>query len=293
MKIRIPESELVLNKDGSVYHLMLKPEHIADNIIVVGDQDRVNRISRYFDRIEYKIQNREFITHTGWFSGKRITAISTGIGPDNIDIVMNELDAAVNIDLQERSVKDALKSLNIIRIGTSGSLQPDIPVDSTIISCYGIGIDGLLHYYENRPTNEEKEIASSFISHCKFPEKFNRPYAVKGSEILFDIMKEGMYEGITITAHGFYGPQGRALRLAPYYKEINDKLSSYSYNGLRITNYEMETSALYGLGKLMGHNCCTVCAVIANRHRKEYSNNSSETMDKLIQNVLERTSERL
>lgn len=285
----IPESELVLNKDGSVYHLCLKPENIADNVIVVGDQDRVKKISRYFEKIEFKIAHREFITHTGYYNKKRITVISTGIGPDNIDIVLNELDAAVNIDLQKRQINNKKRTLNIIRIGTSGALQKDIPVDSFVISEYGLGIDGLMNFYDFKHTPEEKKIERTFVAHTGWKERLNRPYAVKGSASLINKIGMNMFRGITVTAPGFYGPQGRILRLMPVMKNLNRQLTSFIHNGnMRITNFEMETSALYGLGRALGHNCCTVCAIIANRLMHQYSKNPKKSVDLLIRTVLER-----
>lgn len=285
----IPESELVLNSDGSVYHIRLKPEHIADNVIIVGDQERVKKISGYFEKIEFKISHREFITHTGYFQGKRITALSTGIGPDNIDIVLNELDAAVNIDLYKRTIKEKKRSLNIIRIGTSGALQKNIPVDSFVVSSYALGIDGLMNFYDFKHTNEEKEIENTFVKHTKWNSRLGMPYAVKGSEKLIKKIGGGMYKGITVTAPGFYGPQGRVLRLNPVMKNLNEKLTSFNFKTrFRITNFEMETSALYGLGRALGHNCCTVCAIIANRVIKQYSKNTQKSIDLLIKTVLER-----
>lgn len=285
----IPESELVLNSDGSVYHICLKPEHVADNVIVVGDQDRVKRISGYFEKIEFKVSHREFITHTGYFNGKRITVLSTGIGPDNIDIVLNELDAAVNIDLQKRLIKEKKKKLNIIRIGTSGSLQKDIPVDSFVASGYGLGIDGLMNFYDFKHLPEEKKIARTFVAHTRWNGQLNRPYAVKGSASLINKIGRNMFRGITVTAPGFYGPQGRILRLMPVIKNLNRQLTSFIHNGnMRITNFEMETSALYGLGRALGHNCCTVCAIIANRLMHQYSKNPKKSVDLLIRTVLER-----
>lgn len=287
----IPESELVLNKDGSVYHLKLKPEHIAENVIVVGDMQRVKKISRHFQKTEFKISHREFITHTGFYNGKRITVLSTGIGPDNIDIVLNELDAAVNIDLKKRKIKEKKKSLNIIRIGTSGALQENIPVDSFVVSRYGLGIDGLLNFYDFKHNKEEKEIENSFIKHTKWNLRLSKPYAVSGSEELIGKIGSGMLEGITVTAPGFYGPQGRILRIIPVMKNFNEKLTSFALkknSPLKITNFEMETSALYGLGRALGHNCCTVCAIIANRIIRQYSKNPQKSIDLLIETVLER-----
>lgn len=286
---QIPSSELILNPDGSIYHLKLKPEHIADTIILVGDPHRVEMISKYFDRIEHKIQNREFTTHTGILNNTRLSVLSTGIGTDNIDIVLNELDAIVNIDLQTRQIKSQLKTLNIIRLGTSGALQRDIPVDSLVLSKYGLGFDGLLNFYSSSPTGEGwGAMTDAFIKHTNWNEKLARPYIVKASDKLLEQLGEGLLKGITATASGFYGPQGRVLRLPVSYPELNEKITTFSYKGERITNFEMETSALYGLGKLLGHNTCTVCAIIANRIAKQYSKDYKKTVDKMIQLVLER-----
>lgn len=286
--MKIPESELVLNSDGSVYHLRLKPEHIAGNVIVVGDQDRVKLISGYFEKIEYRISHREFITHTGFYKGKRITVLSTGIGPDNIDIVINELDAAVNIDLKKRNIKKERTSLNIVRIGTSGALQKDIAVDSFVISEYGLGIDGLMNFYDFKHSAAEKKIEKAFIRHTGWNKRLAVPYVIRGSEELIRKIGFGMQRGITVTAPGFYGPQGRVLRLQPVMKNINEKLTSFSFPPHRITNFEMETSALYGLGRSLGHQCCTVCAIIANRIQRKYSRDTGKPIDLLIKTVLER-----
>lgn len=284
---KIAESELVLNPDGSIYHLKLRPEHVANDIIIVGDQGRVTTVSDNFDHIEHKIQNREFCTHTGTINGKRITAMSTGIGTDNIDIVLNELDAIVNIDLETRTIKEDKVSLNIIRLGTSGALQEDVPVDSMVMSSYGLGFDGLLNFYEGKDVMEE-DMSQAFIEHTQWGQNLSRPYIVKASEELSARIGEGMISGITATAPGFYGPQGRILRLPLAYPAQNEKISSFNYEGHRITNYEMETSALYGLGKMMGHNTCTVCAIIANRIVQKYSEDYQATVSKMIKIVLER-----
>lgn len=285
---QIAPSELIINPDGSVYHLKLKPEHIATNVIVVGDPGRVEMISSKFDKIEYKIQNREFITHTGIYKGKRITVLATGIGTDNIDIVLNELDAAVNIDLEKRTIKEKHTQLNIIRIGTSGALQEDIPVDSFVASTHGLGLDGLLPFYKDLSKINEEELTFEFISQTKWNNEFNRPYIIKGSEELLNKIAFDFYKGITATANGFYGPQGRKLRLELQRNDLNELLNRFSYKNLRITNFEMETSALYGLGKLLGHNTCTVCAIVANRMAQQYSKDYKTAIDKLITIVLER-----
>ena len=285
---KIQETELILNPDGSVYHLHLHPENIAETIIVVGDQERVAAISNRFDAIEFKVQNREFVTHTGRVGGKRITALSTGIGTDNIDIVLNELDAAVNIDLKERVPKKEHTSLNIIRIGTSGSLQADVPVDGFLLSTHGLGFDGLMNFYDVEKTKESEELVDAFITHTAWKNNLARPYLFAGSSKLISKLEEGMYKGITATAPGFYAPQGRELRLNASMKNLNEKLTSFSFNGQRITNFEMETSALFGLGSALGHQCATVCAIIGNRVTMQFSKNYKKAVDKLIDIVLER-----
>jgi len=284
----IEESELIINPDGSIYHLNLLPEHLADDIIVVGDPQRVEIISNYFDDIEYKIYNREFVTHTGHLNGKRLTVLATGIGTDNIDIVMNELDAIVNIDLKTRQIKKERKSLNIVRLGTSGALQKDIPVDSFVFSSYGLGLDGLLNFYEGNQNVIEKEMTNEFISFSNWDEEFSRPYIVKASSSLEDRISRGMYKGITATAPGFYGPQGRQLRLKLANENINKTLETFNFNNHLITNFEMETSAIYGLGKLLGHKTATVCAIIANRYSRTYSKDHKKTVVKLIETLLDR-----
>lgn len=289
---RLKESELILNQDGSVYHLHLLPEHIADIVILVGDQGRVEAVSKYFDEIEFSIQNREFFTQTGWFEGTRISVLSTGIGTDNIDIAINELDAALNIDLKQRRIKENKKSIKMIRIGTSGSLQEDIPVDSFAISEYGLGFDGLLHYYKPEYDEDELSLSQAFAKHYQAKPEQVIPYAVKADEGLHHLLKEGMTSGITATASGFYAPQGRALRLLPDRNESNEMLNSFQHLDHRIINFEMETAALYGLGSMLGHQCCTVCAVIANRFTKSYSKDYKSTVDQLIQTTLERLTNR-
>jgi uridine phosphorylase len=284
----IEPSELILNPDGSIYHLKLQPDQLAENVILVGDPGRVEIISSHFSSIESKTTNREFVTHTGIFNGKRISALSTGIGIDNIDIVINELDALVNIDLKTRVIKKDKKSLNLIRIGTSGALQEDIPIDSCVASSFGLGMDGLLNFYDSDHSEEEKKLSESFIKKTKWPTHFNTPYFVRGNDALINLVGQGMHKGITATANGFYGPQGRILRLGLYKNNLNETLRSFSFNEHRITNFEMETSALYGLAALLGHNACTVCAIVANRFRKEYSKDYHPIVRQLIANTLER-----
>ncbi len=286
----LPSSELVLNPDGSIYHLKLQPDQLADTIIVVGDQGRVETISKHFDSIECRVQNREFVTHTGSYRGKRISAISTGIGTDNLDIVMNELDALVNIDLKNRRILDLHRSLDIVRIGTSGTLVKDIPVDSVIVSTHGLGFDGLLHFYSFEENDREKAILSAILKQLRLPESLNRPYLVEANQALFDKLKPGYYTGITATACGFYGPQGRTLRLKPAVPDLNERMMDFEKDGLLITNFEMETSALFGLSRLLGHRSATACAIIANRATLEYSKDYKPVMENLIISVLDRLS---
>lgn len=284
----IAVSELIITPKGSIYHLDLMPHQLAENVIVVGDQNRVEQISKHFDTIEHKVAKREFVTHTGTYKGKRISAVSTGIGCDNIDIVLNELDALVNIDFETRLPKTTTTSLNIIRIGTSGALQEDIPVDSFVISSYGLGFDGLLGFYDTQYDLDEIALQKAFTEQIKWPLTCNPPYFSKGSETLINKLKEGMTIGITATANGFYGPQGRSLRLAASMPNLNEQLNQFNYNEHRITNFEMETSALYGLAGMLGHNAATVCAIIANRFSKTYSKDYTQPINNLIKIVLEK-----
>ena len=282
----IKESELILNPDGSVYHLNLKPEHIASTIIFVGDQDRVAKISKHFDAIEFETQKREFKTHTGTYKGKRLTVMSTGIGPDNIDIVMNELDALVNIDLETREVKKDLKSLNIIRVGTSGSLQGDVPVDSFVLSTHGLDLNGMLHFYQIDPICNP-EIEDAFISHTNWHKDKARPVIIGNSKKLENLLDgPKVYKGVTATAGGFYGPQGRVLRLPLFDDEMNAKMDSFNYNGIKITNFEMETSVIYGLAKLLGHHACSLNAIIANRPNGTFSKDPKKAVEELIKYTL-------
>ncbi len=284
----IPDSELVLRDDGSVYHLNLKPEDISDTIILVGDPGRVDLVASLFDKIELKKHNREFYTITGQYNGKRITAQSTGIGTDNIDIVVNELDALVNIDLKNRVVKDEHSTLTFVRIGTTGSLQPEIPVDSPIAAKVSLGFDNLLNYYADRDKASDKDMEQAFVKFVSWSPLLHRPYFVHADEELFNRVAHDMHYGITIAAPGFYGPQGRYLRLEPMDPHLNEKLQKFQYNGLRITNYEMESSALYGLSKLLGHRALAICNVIANRFRGEFSPDYHAAIKRTIQTVLDR-----
>ena len=284
----IQSSELILNPDGSVYHLNLKPEHIAHDIIFVGDQNRVEKITQFFDSIEFSTQKREFKTQTGIYKGKRITVMSTGIGPDNIDIVMNELDALVNIDLETRKPKQVLTSLNIIRIGTSGSLQADIPVDSFVMSTFGLGLDNMLRSYLIDEISN-KQIENEFINHTNWDAKKGRPYIIACSEKLEKIIESSqMHKGITATAGGFYGPQGRVLRLNIQDENLNTKMDNFKTNETRITNLEMETAAIYGLGALLGHQCLSLNAIIANRASGTFSEDPYKAVDALIVYTLDK-----
>jgi uridine phosphorylase len=284
----IQSSELILNPDGSVYHLNLKPEHIAHDIIFVGDQNRVEKITALFDSIEFSTQKREFKTQTGSFNGKRITVMSTGIGPDNIDIVMNELDALVNIDLKTRQPKENLTSLNIIRIGTSGSLHADIPVDSFVMSKLGLGLDNMLRSYLIDEISNV-EIENAFIKHTNWDIRKGKPYAVLCSEKLERIIEsDKIHKGITATAGGFYGPQGRILRLNIQDEKLNSKMDNFLFEGNRITNLEMETAAIYGLSALLGHHALSLNAIIANRASGTFSEDPYKAVDELIVYVLKK-----
>lgn len=289
--MKIQSSELVLNPDGSVYHLNLKPENLAYNIIFVGDQNRVEKITQHFDSVEFSTQKREFKTQTGTYKGKRISVISTGIGPDNIDIVMNELDALVNIDLQTRQPKQQLTSLNIIRIGTSGSLQEDIPVDSFVMSKYGLGLDNMLRSYLIDSITE-KNIEEAFIKHTNWDMRKGMPYVIKNSEKLERLIEsEKIHKGFTATAPGFYGPQGRVLRLEIQDPQLNTKMDSFNHNGVTITNLEMETAAIYGLSKLLGHEALSLNAIIANRASGTFSEDPYKAVDSLIEYTLGKLAE--
>jgi uridine phosphorylase len=284
----LPDSELVLNPDGSIYHLALRPEQLGDLVLVVGDQGRVERISRHFEKVEHRTQNREFVAHTGVYNGTHITALSTGIGTDNIDIVVNELDALANIDLKERTPKQEHRALRIIRLGTCGALQEDIPVDTRIVSAFGVGMDNVLHYYAYENTDREQRLLQDLLERTEWPDNLPYPYVAQGDKALVEMLGYGNTVGITLTAGGFYGPQGRQLRLLPSVDGFNERLSAFEHEGLRASNYEMETSALYGLGGMLGHRVCTVCTVVANRLRKEYSKAHHAAIDAMIAEVLER-----
>ena len=284
---QIPESELIINRRGAIYHLDILPEELAPVIITVGDPDRVNLVSRHFDSIECKNQHREFVSHTGYIGKKRLTVLSTGIGPDNIDIVLNELDALANIDLQNRTIKPEHTTLNIIRVGTSGSLQADIPTDSFVASTHGLGIDNLLNFYRHEENEEEKQLLHSFITQTQLHNRVSQPYISSGSASLIKHFVNGFHQGITVTCPGFYGPQGRVLRLGLSNPHLVDRLTSFSFGPHRITNFEMETSGIYGLGKILGHHCLSLSAIVANRVRKEFSKDGNAAIDKLIKKTLD------
>ena len=284
---RIAESELIINERGAIYHLDLRPEELAGTVITVGDPDRVKEVSKHFDSIEVKRQHREFITHTGRVGKKRITVLSSGIGPDNIDIVINELDALVNIDFSTREIKKELRSLNIIRIGTSGSLQADVPVDSFVASTHGLGIDNLLNFYRHEQNDQEKELLQSFVTHTQMHGQIGHPYISSGAGSLIKHFVDGFHQGITVTCPGFYGPQGRVLRLGIKNPDLINRLTQFSYGQHRITNFEMETSAIYGLGKLLGHNCLAVNAIVANRVQKEFSKDGKAAVENLIMKFID------
>ena len=281
-------SELILNQDGSVYHLNLRPENIATTIILVGDQDRVDKVTKHFDKIEFTTQKREFRTATGTYKNKRISVISTGIGSDNIDIVLNELDALANIDLSTRKIKENFTQLSFIRIGTSGSLQADIPVNSFVLSSHGLDLNGLLHFYQIESISHPA-IENAFMKHTNWSEKKAHPIIVSNSTSLANKLASPIvFQGVTATAGGFYGPQGRVLRLALEDANLNNKIDSFSFEGNRITNLEMETSAIYGLSKLLGHHAVSLNAVIANRANGTFSENPSKIVADLIEYTLKK-----
>ncbi|MFQ3296938.1 MAG: uridine phosphorylase [Polaribacter sp.] len=284
----IQQSELILNANGSVYHLNLKPENIANDIIFVGDQDRVAEITNKFDSIEFTTQKREFKTSTGIYKGKRLSVISTGIGPDNIDIVLNELDALVNINLKTRQPKKSLTVLNIVRIGTSGSLQKDIPVDSFLMSSHGLDLNGMLHSYKVDAISNVA-IENAFVTHTNWSTKKANPILIENNcELAKKLSSKKVFKGITATAGGFYGPQGRVLRLPLQDADINSKIDSFNFNGNRITNLEMETSAIYGLAKLLGHRAVSMNAIIANRANGTFSKNYKKVVEDLIEYSLDK-----
>lgn len=282
---KIPESELIINNRGAVYHIDLRAEELADTVITVGDPDRVSVISKHFDKIEVKRHHREFVSHTGFIGKKRITVISTGIGPDNIDIVLNELDAVKNIDFETRTIKQTHSPLTIIRLGTSGALQGDTPVDSLVAGTHGLGLDNLLHYYQFKMNSEEEQLLQQFIAHTQLSGSI-QPYISSCSAAVIKHFVNGFHQGITVTCPGFYGPQGRVLRLGLSNPFLVERLSSFRFGNHHISNFEMETSAIYGLGKLLGHHCLSVNVIVANRVRKEFSKDGAAAVEKMITTCL-------
>lgn len=283
----IESSELIITESGCIYHLDLHTEELASTVITVGDPGRVPLISKYFDRIEVRKSHREFVSHTGYIGSKRITVLSTGIGPDNIDIVMNELDALVNIDFDSRTLKKEIQSLNIIRLGTSGALIEGVPVDSLVASAFGIGLDNLLLFYKYENNAEELHILDLFKKHSHLMDNPVSPYIAEGSIHLRKQFNNGFYKGITVTCPGFYGPQGRRLRLENTYPHLIDTFASFDSGHYQITNFEMETSAIYALGKLLGHHCLSINTIINNRIEKTFSKDMNASVENMIQRSLE------
>ena len=280
--MRLKNSELILNPDGSIYHLSLKPENISTDLIFVGDPDRVDKVTQHFDTIEFSTHKREFKTTTGTYKGKRVSVISTGIGADNIDIVLNELDALVNINLKTRTIKEKHTALNIVRIGTSGSLQKDIPINSFLLSTHAMDMNGLLQSYITESISHP-DIENAFVAHTNWDKNKSFPLIVSNSKVLEDkITSKIIYKGMTATAGGFYGPQGRVLRLPIKDSNLNNKINSFNFNGIRVTNLEMETSAIYGLSALLGHDACSMNAIIANRALESFSENPDKVIEDLI-----------
>ncbi|TVP50941.1 MAG: phosphorylase [Mongoliibacter sp.] len=285
MSKRIPESELIINPDGSIYHLNLKPEHLASTVITVGDPDRVEKVSKYFDEIEFTMSKREFVTHTGSYKGKRITVMSTGMGTDNIEIFMTELDALVNVDLKTRLPKKDHTTLNVIRIGTSGSMQKSIPAGSILASAFGIGLDTLMTFYKAEYSDLEKEVGVQIQKSLGLP---FIPYCIQGSEKLLALLREGLLVGNTVTCPGFFGPQGREVRVKPAIPDIIEKLGKINVDGFQLTNFEMETAGYYAMGRLLGHEVMSLNAIVANRITHEFADNAHEIVDNLIQHTLKK-----
>lgn len=286
MQQPIGASELIINPRGAVYHLDLRPEEIADTVITVGDPERVAHVSKYFDQIEHKSAHREFITHTGYIGTKRISVLSTGIGPDNIDIALNEVDALVNIDFETRLIKDIKKSVSVIRLGTCGSLQGEVGVDQLVAGTHGLGVDNLLHFYQHNNNDEELAILAAFEQHANIEAHHIKPYISSASAGLLKHFTEGYSHGITVTCPGFYGPQGRILRLPLKMPNLVDQMTSFRFGHHHIANFEMETSAIYGLCNLLGHQCLSINVVVANRVKKEFSKDGAKAVDQMIQKSL-------
>ncbi|RAJ08382.1 uridine phosphorylase [Chitinophaga skermanii] len=283
---RIAESELILNSRGAVYHLDVRPEELANTIITVGDPDRVKTVSKHFDKLEGTFQHREFVTHTGYVGKKRISVVSTGIGTDNIDIVLNELDALTNIDFATRTIKPMLQPLQIIRLGTAGALQQDIPVDEFVVSAYGLGLDNLLPFYEYNNTAAETQLLAAFQQQVPMQKGAANPYIFASSNLLHQQFTDGFHSGITVTCPGFYGPQGRVLRGNLSHPNLIDQLTTFVHDGVHVTNFEMETAGIYGLGRVLGHECLSISAIVANRIRKEFSKDGGAAVENLIQKSL-------
>jgi uridine phosphorylase len=286
MNERIPESELILNSRGAVYHLDVRPEELADTIITVGDPDRVPEVSKHFNRLESVHQHREFVTHTGYIGQKRITVVSTGIGTDNIDIVLNELDALVNIDFSTRTIKPALTKLQIIRLGTSGALQEHVPVDGFVVSSHGLGLDNLMPWYRFENTTEEKSLLAAFREQVQLQPGTASPALFSAASSLASLFTTGFHTGITVTCPGFYAPQGRALRGPLSHPQLLEQLTGFHHDTHHISNFEMETSGIYGLGRVLGHDCLSISAIVANRIRQEFSKDGAKAVDNLIRTSL-------
>ena len=285
---QINEADLIITPKGNIYHLDIAPENLAKTIITVGDPGRVGEVSKHFDKVTFQASHREFITHSGYIGNKFLSVISTGIGPDNIDIVFNELDALVNIDFATRTIKDKKTQLNIIRLGTCGALQADIPLDSIVVSSHGLGLDNLMHYYRQQPNDEEQFILSEFCNHTGLTSSRNiNPYLFEGPISLRKHFGKGFYHGITVTCPGFYGPQGRVLRAPVAFPNLIDALTTFRCGDKRIANFEMETSAMYGMGKMFGHKALSISAVVANRAAKTFSKNGSAAVSNMIERSLE------
>ncbi len=281
----IGPSELIINEDGSVYHLAIQPEQLADTIITVGDPDRVDRVSRHFDHVHTRISKREFLTHIGKLNGKPIMALSTGMGTDNIEIVMNELDALANVDFNSREINAVHRKLNIIRIGTSGSLQKDVPLDAILASKEALGIDTLMSFYQHKHTAGQQQLENEAKTQLSLP---FTPYYAQGSEALISQIAQGLLQGFTITCPGFYAPQGRSVRLAPKIDNFIEKLQNFQFQGKVITNFEMETAGYYALANLLGHEALSLNAIVANRIDNTFSSDPLKIMDKLILGVMEK-----
>jgi uridine phosphorylase len=289
---QIAASELIINSRGAAYHVNCRPEEIANTIITVGDPDRVAEVSKHFDSIEFKNQHREFVTHTGYLGKKRISVTSTGIGPDNIDIVINELDALVNIDFDSRTIKENHTKLNIIRVGTSGSLQAEIPVDSFVASTHAFGLDNLMNFYKFTNNDEEAALQRAFAEHTQIS-NITKPYAFGASMALLKEFVQGVHQGITVTCPGFYGPQGRVLRMGLAKPTLIDDLTTFRFGNHRISNFEMETSATYGMGNVLGHHCLSLSAIVANRITQEFSKDGALAVENLIKKTLQTIADKI